>query len=160
MSNTWSQIDQLRKHKLTPLIIALIFFLLILLSAWQLVKHFEPTKLKPQAPLIKGPITTPHIADLHLMGVYDIATADIPVTQLQLTLQGTVVFVDDPAQSRALILSPGQPAKVYKIGDFVPGNAKVEKIDYHSVVLEDGGQLQKLRMPLDVLPHIQLTDKD
>lgn len=160
MINNWSQwIDQLRKHRLTPLIITVIFLLAILLTGWQIFESFQPPKTKPQAPLIKGPITTPHVANLHLMGVYDVASADIPVTQLQLTLQGTVVFLDDPTQSRALILSPGQPTKVYKVGDFVPGNAKVEKIDPHSIVLNDNGQLQKLRMPIQVLPHIQLSEE-
>lgn len=156
--NNWQQLPlQIRKNQHTPLVIAIIFGLLILLSAWQLINIFKSEKTKPiPTPTVKSAHTI-NIAQLHLMGIYDAKTADIPLTQLQLTLQGTVVVADDPTQSRALIQSPNQPTKVYKIGDFVPGNAKVEKIEQTFVLINDNGQLQKLRLPIQTLPNIQLS---
>lgn len=156
--DNWQElVTQIRKYQYTPLIIALIFGLAALITAWQLISDFRSTRVQPAPPPVTTPVATTDVAALHLMGIYDAKTADIPATQLQLTLQGTVVSVDDPARSHALIQSPGQPTKVYQVGDFVPGNAKIEKIEKDFVILDDNGQLQKLRMPVPVLPNIKLS---
>ena len=120
------------------------------------MSNFHTTKLPTQQSTIKPLPPVPNIANLHLMGIYDTKTATLPTTQLQLTLQGTVVNTSDSTQSRALIASPDQPTKVYQIGDVVPGDAKIEKIDMHFVILDNNGQLQKLRLPSQVLPNIEL----
>lgn len=95
------------------------------------------------------------IADLHLFGAYNASLADLPSTQLQLTLVGTVVMMDDPNASRALIMSPGAATKVYRIGDIVSGNTALTRIENHYVVLNDAGTLQKLALPIKLLPTME-----
>ena len=154
----WNQlIAHIRKHQYTPLAVTIIFSIAILSTTWSLIDSFRtaPTQPAPQPVKIQPPLAS--ISKLHLMGIYDAKTADIPTTQLQLTLQGTVIITSDPTQSRALIDSPGQPTKVYKVGDLVPGDAKIEKIGQHFVILNDNGELQKLSLPLHVLPNIKLS---
>ncbi len=156
----WNQIIALvRKHQYTPLVVTIIFSIAVLISTWSLISNFLTVPTQPVVRPVKIHAPLASISKLHLMGIYDEKTADIPATQLQLTLQGTVIDVNDSTQSRALIYSPGQPTKVYKVGDLVPGNAKIEKINRQFIILNDNGELQKLSLPLQILQNIKITDQ-
>ena len=80
------------------------------------------------------PSATANIADWHLFGKYQANMSNLPSTQLQLTLQGTDVTTDSTVPSTAIIADSTNQAKVYKIGDTVPGGATITKIDRKSVV--------------------------
>jgi general secretion pathway protein C len=59
--------------------------------------------------------------------------------------------VEFPKQSRALIAAPNMPAKVYQVGDTLPGNATIERIAKEYVVINDNGTLEKLALPIKTL---------
>ena len=148
-----TQLDQLRKDHRTPLVLTGVVIMLLLLAIWQMVD--EVIIRAPSVSVVKSTLIPPpiHLSDLHLFGVYNANLADLPTTQLPLLLEGTVMIVDNPAQSRALITESNEPATVYQIGDTVPGNATIERIEKHYVILNDNGALTKLALPIQMLPN-------
>lgn len=150
--NTWqTQLNQLRQDHRVPMVLTAFFAILLLMTVGNtiitLTAHHAKaalTKTQPIEPLA-------NIADLHLFGVYSANLDNVPTTQLQLTLEGTVVSIEAPAQSYAMITAPNQSAKVYKVGDTLPGNATVTRIAKHYVVLDDNGTLEKLALPIETI---------
>lgn len=69
---------------------------------------------------------------------------------LDLTLVG-IVFSKDPKQSMAIISAPGNQVQHFFLGDWVPGQAKINQITPDGVVLEREGQLESLSLPKDEL---------
>ena len=100
----------------------------------------------------------PDIGAWHFFGAYEQFNLDsLPDTTLYLSLQG-VLYSTIPANSLALIISGSLPAKAYKIGDEVVSGAIIKQIFPNDVVLEQGGQLQRLRLkkpPLEFAPPPQ-----
>lgn len=151
-ATTWqTQLNQLRQDHRVPMVLTAFFAILLLMTIGNTVitltaHHAKISRIKaqPVEPLA-------NIADLHLFGVYSANLDNLPTTQLQLTLEGTVVSLEAPAQSYALITAPSQPAKVYKVGDTLPGNATVTRIAKHYVVLDDNGTLEKLALPIEII---------
>lgn len=150
--NTWQkQFNQLRQDHRVPMVLTAFFAMLLLITVANtlitLTAHHAKialTKTQPIEPLA-------NIADLHLFGVYSANLDNLPTSQLQLTLEGTIVSLETPAQSYALITTPSQPAKVYKVGDTLPGNATVTRIAKHYVVVDDNGTLEKLALPIEII---------
>ncbi|OGT43512.1 MAG: hypothetical protein A3F13_00220 [Gammaproteobacteria bacterium RIFCSPHIGHO2_12_FULL_40_19] len=147
-----TQLEQLRKDDRVPIVLTVLFALLLLLAIWESIStitqhHQKITALKTMAPTV--PLQ--NLANLHLFGVYASNLENLPTTQLQFTLEGTIVFLDVPTESRALIASPNTPAKVYKVGDILPGNATITRIAKHYVVVDDNGILEKLVLPIHAL---------
>ncbi|EKD77295.1 MAG: hypothetical protein ACD_42C00396G0010 [uncultured bacterium] len=155
MSRLEIQLDQLRRDYRVPAILTVFFTILLLFvignSVAELMSHHAKiTAVKMQ------PITLlPQLADLHLLGAYRSTADNLPTTQLQLTLEGTIVLLDHPKQSRALIAAPNEPAQVYQIGDALPGNATVTDIAKHYVVINDNGSLEKLPLPIQLINNVE-----
>lgn len=147
-------LQQLQKNPRLPIYLTGLWVLLILFVLWQTLSIFiqSPKTMAPPTttPVIK-PI--PPLAAKHLFGIYDKAIANLPLTQLQLTLEGTVVSLDDPNQSHALVSSPSGQTKVYRVGDALPGGATVNKIMKEQIIIEYNGQEQRLRLPVPKLPE-------
>ena len=147
-----TQLNQLRQDHRVPMVLTAFFALLLLITLGNtlitLTSHHAAvtttTKTQPINPL-------ENIADLHLFGIYSANLDNLPATQLQLTLEGTVVSLEAPTQSYALIASPNQPTKVYRIGNTLPGNATVTRIEKHDVILNDNGTLAKLALPIETI---------
>ncbi len=97
----------------------------------------------------------PDLATLHLFGapvtvVGSNDVASLPPTALQLTLHG--LFTNTRTKmSEALISAPGQSTKAYHVGSSVPGGATVYEILDDGVVLQRGGKLEKLILPVHPL---------
>lgn len=91
------------------------------------------------------------ITKLHLFGIFDASTQALPQTQLQLSLQGTVITANSNQLSYAIISSPTTSAKIYKVGDRVPGNAVIRRILKNQVILDDHGTLESLHLPFPQL---------
>lgn len=145
-------LDRLRRDPRVPLIFAAIIALIFIFTLWGMINNFRAHYVKHIAMTQVTPIhSLVNIRALHLFGVYIHNLADLPATQLQLTLTGTVVSLDSPGQSRALIASPGQPTKVYQVGDMLPGNATITRVAKHHVVINDNGTLEKLSLPVEQL---------
>ncbi len=151
-ANTWqTQLNQLRQDHRLPMVLTAVFAVLLLITIGNtvitLTAHHAKIALTKAQPI--EPMT--NIADLHLFGVYSANLDNLPTTQLQLTLAGTVVSLEAPAQSYALITAPSQPTKVYKVGDTLPGNATVTRIAKQYVVVNDNGTLEKLALPIETI---------
>lgn len=154
MAQWQTTIDELRKDQRVPLVIAAVLALLLLWMMWQTISGFIEGRrnLTVNQPVAASEHLQ-NLADLHLFGVYSTNLESLPTTQLQLVLEGTVVIVDAPTLSRALITAPGAPTKVYKVGDTLPGNATITRIAKQYVVLNDNGMLEKLALPINMLKN-------
>lgn len=148
-------IEFLQKDKRVPLLIIVVLFLWMLSSLWQFwqAAQFGRSNQNTVSSALALP-TTPNINQWHLFGLYNASLADLPQTQLQLNLQGTIVSVKSPQNSYALISADGQTAKIYHIDDRLPGDAILKNIFKDSVVLEYNGQLQSLKIPIPLLQGI------
>ena len=147
-----TQLDQIRKDPRAPLVLSAIFGLFLLYAIWQLIDTFITDGPKiPSAHTVIVPEHQLNLADLHLFGIYSASLETLPDTRLQLTLEGTIVILSNPNLSRAVISAPGHPAKVYQVGDKLPGNATVTKIAKHYVVINDNGSLEKLALPIQTI---------
>lgn len=155
MTQQWqAQIDKLRKDPRLPVVLAGIFTLLLLSSVLSVIDTFATHHAKITAAKT-GPVVErfQRLSDLHLFGVFAPSLDALPTTQLALSLEGTVVSLETPNESRALIAVPNMPAKVYQVGDKLPGNATITRIAKHYVVINDNGALGKLALPIQILKN-------
>lgn len=74
-----------------------------------------------------------------------------PDTRLNLTLMG--IFFSGSGSSLALIASPGAGEKPYRIGDRLPGGARVTAIHADRVLLDVNGRAETLRLPRKATPN-------
>lgn len=72
------------------------------------------------------------------------ATEQLEETQLSLVLVG-VFAADDGARSSALIARKGRAAKLYRLGDRLPGNAKLAEVYGDRVVITRGSARELVR---------------
>jgi len=69
-----------------------------------------------------------------------------PETRLKLTLKG-IAESTETAQAHAIIAAPGKGEKSYKIGDELPGQAKLYAIENYRVLLDRNGRIEALSLP-------------
>lgn len=109
---------------------------------------------RAQAPLARHP-AHPHglelavITSAHLFGTAPAAHqdgVDAPQTNIQLVLTGTIAG-NDPQNGLAILGQTAQTAKVYAVGDNVPGGAKLHSVYSDRVVIDRDGQLESLALP-------------
>jgi general secretion pathway protein C len=72
--------------------------------------------------------------------------ANAPQTSIPLVLTGTIAG-NDPQNGLAILGQTAQTAKVYAVGDNVPGGAKLHSVYSDRVVIERDGQLESLALP-------------
>jgi general secretion pathway protein C len=72
--------------------------------------------------------------------------ANAPQTNIQLVLTGTIAG-NDPQNGLAILGQSAQTAKVYAVGDNVPGGAKLHSVYSDRVVIDRNGQLESLALP-------------
>ena len=72
--------------------------------------------------------------------------ANAPQTSIPLVLTGTIAG-NDPQNGLAILGQNAQSAKVYAVGDNVPGGAKLHSVYSDRVVIERDGQLESLQLP-------------
>ncbi|MEB3736428.1 type II secretion system protein N [Halopseudomonas pachastrellae] len=68
-----------------------------------------------------------------------------PDTKLSWTLKG-VLSDPDPARSAAILVTQGQPEKLYRVGASLPGQVRLEQVLPDRVMLMRDGQLETLRL--------------
>jgi general secretion pathway protein C len=108
-----------------------------------------------------APVVSPHpmvprhaldvaaITGAHLFGVPPAAKQDganAPQTTIPLVLTGTIAG-NDPQNGLAILGQTAQNAKVYAVGDNVPGGAKLHSVYSDRVVIDRDGQLESLALP-------------
>jgi general secretion pathway protein C len=106
------------------------------------------------APAVRG-LGPTHALDLvaitnaHLFGAAPPPKQDganAPQTSIPLVLTGTIAG-NDPQNGLAILGQTAQTAKVYAVGDNVPGGAKLHSVYSDRVVIDRGGQLESLALP-------------
>lgn len=147
-----AQIEQLRKDPRVPMAITVLLCLLLVISVFQLAFTLKGHHALISAAKAAQP-TQPlySLATLHMLGVYPASLAELPTTQLPFVLEGTIVVLDAPMQSHALISYSSQPTKLYQTGDTLPANVTITRIARHYVVIDDHGTLEKIPLPIQQL---------
>lgn len=127
-------------------------------SFWQ--DNFQITSSSSKLPEAAAPTLKtglPDISQYNLFGKYipsQINTQDVPKTNLDLKLVGIMVAVPEQ-YGQVIIALPGEPEKVYGIGDELPGGAKIYRILPDGVILSRNGAYESLplvKKPLEFLP--------
>lgn len=101
------------------------------------------------------------IQNMHLFGKFEIKKAPPPPvvptvqaakpTRLNLKLRG-IFASSNKALARAIIADAKNSEDSYKVGDDLPGGAKLHQIMTDKVILENRGKLETLLLPEDVAP--------
>ena len=95
------------------------------------------------------------ITNARLFGVPPVAApseqdaANAPRTSMPLVLTG-IIAADDPRDGLAIVGQNAATAKVYAVGDNVPGGAKLHSVYADRVVIDRGGHLESLGLPRQV----------
>ncbi|GAC1694884.1 MAG: GspC family type II secretion system variant ExeC [Steroidobacteraceae bacterium] len=92
------------------------------------------------------------ITKAHLFGAAPAAPengANAPQTTMPLVLTG-IIAGNDPQNGLAILGANAQTAKVFAVGDSVPGGAKLHSVYSDRVVIERNGQLESLALPRQV----------
>ena len=96
------------------------------------------------------------IANAHLFGtppVERVAQSDATAgpTSLPLVLTG-IISADDPQNGLAILGQTAANAKVFAVGDNVPGGAKLHAVYNDKVIIDRGGVLETLMLPRQIAP--------
>lgn len=78
--------------------------------------------------------------------------ANAPQTSMPLVLTG-IIAGNDPQNGLAILGQSAQSAKVYAVGDNVPGGAKLHSVYTDRVVIDRNGQLESLALPRQTSPN-------
>lgn len=107
-------------------------------------------KAAPQAsPMRAHNLDLAAITNAHLFGAAPVVPQDganAPQTSIPLVLTGTIAG-NDPQNGLAILGQTAQTAKVYAVGDNVPGGAKLHSVYSDRVVIDRNGQLESLALP-------------
>lgn len=145
-------------HGINLLLVVLLAYTLAQLT-WLLLH--ETADNLPIPPVISAKTTTPSkataslekVAALHLLGRSDVPAPveaakpiEAPETRLNLTLRG-LISVSSQQGARAIISQGSGDELSYKVGDTVPGGAKLHEILADRVILERSGRFETLTLP-------------
>jgi general secretion pathway protein C len=89
------------------------------------------------------------ITNAHLFGTAPVPqqdAANAPQTSMPLVLTG-IIAGNDPQNGLAILGQTAQSAKVFAVGDNVPGGAKLHSVYTDRVVIDRNGQLESLALP-------------
>jgi general secretion pathway protein C len=92
------------------------------------------------------------ITNAHLFGTAPASQengANAPQTSMPLVLTG-IIAGNDPQNGLAILGPTAQTAKVFAVGDNVPGGAKLHSVYTDRVVIDRNGQLESLVLPRQV----------
>jgi general secretion pathway protein C len=150
-----------RVQRVMALLPAITTGVLTVLIAWQLAKLtwlLLPGQAN-EAVVIAAPppvaqvnrLNVQKIADAHLFGEAAVADAqgdpaNAPQTQMPLVLAG-VMASSEPTQGFAFVGESAAMAKFRRVGDALPGGAKLHSVYADRVMLDRGGRLESLMLP-------------
>lgn len=112
----------------------------------------EESVISPSTPIKNGQgVDFTIIAGWHLFGQADtVVSAPTPVeapeTKLNLKLVG-IFFAEDNTRALALIAEPNGEEHSYRVGDLLPGGARLEQVFRDYIVLQRNGRQEKLSLP-------------
>jgi general secretion pathway protein C len=109
--------------------------------------------------VVRGPLRS-HFLDLaaitnaHLFGAAPAPrqdAANAPQTSMPLVLSG-IIAGNDPQNGLAILGPSAQNARVYAVGDSVPGGAKLHSVYSDRVLIDRDGRLESLTLPRQANP--------
>ena len=109
-------------------------------------------KPAPQSAARAHPLDIAAIVNAHLAGVAPQTTPegqDVRPSNIPLVLTGTIAG-NDPQNGLAILGQTPQTAKVYAVGDNVPGGAKLHSVYSDRVVIDRNGQLESVALPRQI----------
>ncbi len=138
----------------TPLLATVLGLQVAYLVTTGFRSHEAPTTaLSVPAPVTARTSTT--LAALKNAAVFGrIGGTDQPIvatSATHLSLAG-VIAETDPAAGQAIIADSGSPAKVYRVGNTLPGNLVLRAVHADHVILDRGGALERLDLPRQLTP--------
>jgi general secretion pathway protein C len=95
------------------------------------------------------PLDVVAITNAHLFGAAPLAAQDpnnASPTNVALVLTGTIAS-NDPQSGLAILGPTAQSAKVYAVGDMLPGNVRLHSVYADRVIIDRNGQLESLALP-------------
>src|ERR1700733_5902146 len=119
---------------------------LIFLDLWGGGRH--PVATPPRA-VRSHQLDLAPITNAPLFGAPPVAKQDganAPQTNIPLVLTGTIAG-NDPQNGLAILGQSAQSAKVYAVGDNVPGGAKLHSVYSDRVIIDRNGELESLALP-------------
>jgi general secretion pathway protein C len=148
-----------------PRIAVWVLALAIGVQAAIIVTNFAGTSTAPSIAMAQAPVSVPEgprranvagIANSHIFGTaappaqpqQDAANA--PQTSMPLVLTG-IIADDDPRTGFAILGESAAAAKVYAVGDNVPGGARLHSVYEDRVLLDRGGRLESLALPRNAM---------
>lgn len=143
----------------TPLLATVLGLQVAYLVTTGFRSHEAPTTaMSVAAPVTDSTSTT--LAALRNAAVFGrIGGADQPIvatSATHLSLAG-VIAETDPAAGQAIIADSGSPAKVYRVGNTLPGNLVLRAVHADHVILDRGGALERLDLPRQLTPASTLN---
>ncbi len=100
--------------------------------------------------IARPPLNLAALGSGHLFGVAPappaVNDANAPETNMPLVLTG-IIAATDPKNGLAIIGTAASNAKIYPVGQRVPGNARVHAVYVDRVLLERNGTLEALMLP-------------
>jgi len=138
----------------TPLLATVLGLQVAYLVTTGFRSHEAPTTaMSVPAPVTDRTSTT--LAALKNAAVFGrIGGTDQPIvatSATHLSLAG-VIAETDPAAGQAIIADLGSPAKVYRVGNTLPGNLVLRAVHADHVILDRGGALERLDLPRQLTP--------
>ena len=105
---------------------------------------------RPRLPLRSHVLDLAAITNAHLFGSAPQQDgANAPQTSMPLVLTG-IIAGNDPQNGLAILGPSAQAARVFAVGDAVPGGAKLHSVYSDRVVMDRNGQLESLALPRQV----------
>jgi general secretion pathway protein C len=134
--------------------------LALIVQAAVIVTNLAGSSRAPKAGPLRAPVKTESvdvaaIANADLFGRLPIEAtpaqdaANAPQTSMPLVLTG-IISADDPQNGLAILGENAAAAKVYAVGDAVPGGAKLHSVYGDRVVIDRNGTLESLALPRQV----------
>jgi general secretion pathway protein C len=105
-----------------------------------------------RAPVRSRGVALAAITNAHLFGAAAALKQDganAPQTSMPLVLTG-IIAGNDPQNGLAILGQSAQTAKVYAVGDGVPGGAKLHSVYNDRVVIDRDGRLESLSLPRQI----------
>jgi len=148
---------------LPTLVTPLLATVLGLQVAYLVTTGFRSHEAPTTAMSVPAPVTdstSATLAALKNAAVFGrIGGADQPIVATSAThlrLAG-VIAETDPAAGQAIIADSGSPAKVYRVGNTLPGNLVLRAVHADHVILDRGGALERLDLPRQLTPASTLN---
>lgn len=141
-----------------PLVLMAALLIIILWTGWKIVvvwlAHNQQLAAVPltttQTPAASPQIAFSAVPEWHLFGHAPAENTapptSLPDTTLQLQLLG-ILQANDPTASQAIIAGPDGQGKIYRIGDFITNDVKLNNILSYEVILDRGKEQEKLQLP-------------